>query len=61
MAEDYRTSMTLAQLMDEVERVSHHVAHDCPVIADEDHPRGEGLTFDIRGLEVDGVVRVKLV
>lgn len=60
MAEDYSTSMTVAQLMDEVERVAKLVAHDCPVIADENHPRGEGLAFDITGLEVDGVVRIKL-
>lgn len=59
---DVTDSMTLAELMDEVERVSHHAAHDTRVIAEEVHPRGEGLAFDIKGLEVvDGVVRVKLV
>ena len=60
MSEDFESSMTLGQLMNEVERVAKLVPRDCPVIADENHPRGEGLAFDITGLEDDGVVRIKL-
>lgn len=60
MVEGFESSMTLGQLMNEVERVAKSVPHDCPVIAEEDPKRG--LAFDIAELVVlDGVVRVRLI
>lgn len=54
--------MNLSQVLDRLQEISQYTGHDVDVIAEEEHPRGEGLTYDIADIETDGgQIVVKLV